>query len=133
MSKKGLSMLQSLLYQVLSTNQNLFRYVYSKRLFRQPQRGDFDQYMSLLRAVLQDASLAGNVIVLDALDKCEEVSHSLLIESLIATASQLRVKVLVTSRSESAVEIEPSIKMDLDYPNKNFDRDINRYLTTAVK
>ena len=133
MRNKGLSMLQSLLYQVLSTNQNLFQYVYNKQLFRQTQRGDFGQYMSLLRTVLQDASLSGTVIVLDALDECEEVSRSLLIQHLVAIASQSRVKVLVTSQSQSPVKIEPSIKMHLDHPNENVDRDINQYLRTATK
>ena len=44
-----------------------------------------------------------------------------------------RVKMLVTSRSQSAVEIEPSIRMTLGYLNEDIDRDINRYLTTSVK
>ncbi len=133
MRNKGLSMLKSLLYQVLATDQNLFHYVYGKQLFRQPQQGDFGQYIKLLSDVLQDASLSGTVIILDALDECEEASRSLLIKNLMAMASQSRVKVLVTSRSESAVKIEPSIKISLDCRNENVDRDINRYLTTAVK
>ena len=130
---KGLSVLQSLLYQVLSTDQRLFRYVHGKQFFRQPQRRDFDQYMKLLSAVLQDVSLSGTVIVLDACDECEEASRSLLIKSLVAIASQSRVKMLITSRSQSAVEIEPSIRMTLGYLDEDIDRDINRYLTTSVK
>ena len=78
-TNNGLRMLQSLLYQVLSTDQKLFRYVYGKQLFRQPQREDFGQYMDLLGVLLQDASLSGTVIVLDAFDDCEEASRSLLI------------------------------------------------------
>ena len=130
---KGFSVVQSLLYQLLSTDQNLFRCVRGKQIFRQPQRGDFGQYMKLLSAILQDASLSGTVIVLDALDECEEASRSLLIKSLLAIASLSRVKMLVTSRSQSAVEIEPSIRMTLNYLNEDIDRDINRYLTTSVK
>ena len=133
MRNKGLSVLQSLLYQVLSTDQKLFRYVRGKETFRQPQRGDFRQYMELLSAILQDASLSGTVIVLDAFDECEEASRLILIKSLVAIASQSRVKMLVTSRSQSAVEIEPSIRMTLDYLNEDIDRDINRYLTISVK
>ena len=130
---EGLSVLQSLLYQLLSADKKLFRCVRGKQLFRQPQRGDFGQYMKLLSTILQDASLSGTVIVLDALDECEEASRSLLIKSLLAIASLSRVKMLVTSRSQSAVEIEPSIRMTLDYLNEHIDRDINRYLTTSVK
>ena len=128
----GLSVLQSLLYQVLSTHQVFFRYVHGKQLFRRPQR-DFGQYMELLSAVLQDKSLSGTVIVLDALEECEKASRSLLIKNLKAIASQSKVKVLVTSRSISAVKIEPSIKINLDYPNEHVDRDINRYVITAVQ
>ena len=130
---KGFGVLQSLLYQVLSTDHKLFQYVYSKKLFRQPQRADFGQYMRLLSAVLRDASLSGTVIVLDALDECEEATRSLLINNLMAIGSQARVKVLVTSRWDSAVVIEPSIKIEMAYSNENVDRDINRYLTVAVK
>lgn len=130
---QGLSVLQSLLYQLLSTDQKLFRCVRGKQLFRQPQRGDFGQYMKLLSTILQDASLSGTVIVLDALDECEEASRSHIIKSLLAIASLSRVKLLVTSRSQSAVEIEPSIRMTLDYLNEDIDRDINRYLTTTIR
>ncbi|KAK0512397.1 hypothetical protein JMJ35_005525 [Cladonia borealis] len=129
----GLSVLQSLLYQVLNTDQKFFRYIHGKHLFRRPQRGDSGQYMELLSAVLQDASLSGTVIVLDALDECEEASRSLLIKHLKAIVSQSKIKVLVTSRSIPAKEIEPSIRIDLDYPNEHVDHDINRYVTTAVK
>ena len=129
----ALSVLQSLLYQVLSTDQKLFRHVHGKKIFRRPQQGDFGQYVELLRAVLQDASLSGTVIVLDGLDECEEAYRSLLIKNLKTIASQSSIKVLVTSRSDSAVKVEPSITICLDYPNETVDRDINRYLTTAVK
>ena len=36
---------------------------------------------------------------------------------------------LVTSRSISEVEIEPSIRIGLDYPNEHVNRDINRYVS----
>ena len=130
---QGISVLQSLLYQLLSTDQKFLPCVHGKQLFRQPQRGDFGQYMKLLSAILQDACLSRTVKVLDALDECEEASRSLLIKSWLAIASLSRVKMLVTSRSQSAVEIEPSIRMTLDYLNEDIDRDINRYLTTSVK
>ena len=71
--------------------------------------------------------------MLDALDECEEAYRSLLIKNLKTIASQSGVKVLITSRSDSAVKVEPSITICLDYPNETVDRDINRYLTTAVK
>ena len=129
----GLSVVQSLLYQVLSADQKFFRYIHGKQLFRRPQRADFGQYVELLSAMLQDKSLSQTVIVLDALDECEESSRSLLIKSLKAIASQPKIKVLVTSRSILAVDIEPSIKINMDYPNEHVDRDINRYVTTAVK
>ena len=89
--------------------------------------------MNLLSAILQDASLSGTVIVLDAFGECEEASRSLLIKTLVAIAFQSRVKLLVTSRSQPVVEIEPSIRMTLDYLNEDIVRDINRYLTTTVK
>ena len=129
----GLSVLQSLLYHVLSTDQKLFRYIHGKNIFHRPQQGDFGQYVELLRAVLQDPSLSGTVIVLDALDECEEASRSLLIKNLKTIASQSNVKMLVTSRSDSAVKVEPSITICMDSPNEAVDRDINRYLTIAVE
>ena len=129
----GLSVVQSLLYQVLSADHKFFRYFRGKQLFRRQQRGDFGQYMELLSVVLQDTSLSETVIVLDALDQCEESSHSLLIESMKAIASQSKVKVLFTSRSMPAVKIEPSIGTDMDYTNEHVKRDINRYGMTAVK
>ena len=131
--KSALSVVQSLLYQVLSADQKFFRYIHGKHLFRRPQRGGFRQYMELLSAVLQDPSLSETAIVLDALDKCEESSRSFLIESMKVIASQSKVKVLFTSRSLGAVKIEPSIKIDMDYPNEHVDRDISRYVATAVK
>ena len=129
----GLSVLQSLLYQILNTDQKFFRYIHGKQLFRRPQRGDAGQYMELLSAVLQDVSMAGTVIVLDALDECEEASRSLLINNLKAIVSQSEIKVLVTSRSIPAVDIEPSIRIDLDYQNEHVDLDISQYVMTAVK
>ena len=129
----GLSVVQSLLYQVLSADHKLSRYVRGKQLFRRQQRGDFSQYMELLSVVLQNTSLSETVIVLDALDQCEESSRSLLIESMKAIASQSKVKVLFTSRSIPAVNIEPTIKIDMDYTNEHVERDINRYVMTAVK
>ena len=129
----GLSVVQSLLYQVLSADQKFFRHVHGKHLVRRSQRGDLGQYMELLSAVLQDTSLAETVIVLDALDECEESSRSLLIESMKSIASQSKVKVLVTSRSIPAMKIEPSIRIMMDYPNEHVDNDINRYVMTAVK
>ncbi len=129
----GLSVVQSLLYQVLSADQKFFRHVHGKQLFRRSQRGDLGQYMELLSAVLQDTSLSETVIVLDALDECEESSRSLLVESMKSIASQSKVKVLVTSRSIPAMKIEPSIKMNMDYLNEHIDSDINHYVTTAVK
>ena len=126
-------MVQSLLYQVLSADHKFFRYVRGKQLFRRQLRGDFGQYMELLSVVLQDTSLSETVIVLDALNQCEESSRSLLIESMKAIASQSKVKVLFTSRSIPAVKIEPSIGIDMDYTNEHVECDINRYVMTAVK
>ena len=129
----GLSVVQSLLYQVLSADHKFFRYVRGKQLFRRQQQGDFGQYMELLRVVLQGTSLSETVIVLDALDQCEESPRSLFIESMKAIAYQSKVKVLFTSRSIPAVKIEPSIGIDMDYTNEHVERDINRYVMTAVK
>ena len=131
--KSELSVVQSLLYQMLSANQKFFRHVHGKQLFRRPQRGDFRQYMELLSAVLKDPSLSETVIVIDSLDKCEETSRSLLVESMKVLLSQSKVKVLVTSRSLPAVKIEPFIKIDMEYQNEHVDRDISRYVVTAVK
>ena len=133
MRNSGLSVVQSLLYQVLSAHQKFFRYVHGKQLFRRPQRGNLGQYMELLSAMLQDKALSETVIVLDALDECEESSRSLLIKTLKTIASQPKVKVLITSRSVPTMEVEPSIKINLDYPNEHVDRDINRYVATAVR
>ena len=78
-------------------------------------------------------SLSETVIVLDALDQCEEPSRSLIIKSMKAIASQSKVKVLFTSRSMPAVKIEPSIGIDMDYTNEHVERDINRFVMTSVK
>ena len=131
--RKGLCVLQSLLFQILSTDKKLFRHVRGKQIFRQPQRGDFGQYMKLLSVILRDTSSSGTVILIDAFDECEEASCSLLIRNLVAIASRSRVRLLVTSRSQSVVGIEPSIRMTLDYLNEDIYSDINRYLTTTVK
>ena len=40
---------------------------------------------------------------------------------------------LITSRSLPAVKIEPFIKIDMEYQNEHVDRDISRYVATAVK
>ena len=70
--KSGLSVMQSLLHRILSTEQGLFELIYSKPIFSRPQQDDFGQFVEILNAILHDPSPQDAIVVLDALDDHEE-------------------------------------------------------------
>ena len=127
----GLSVLHSLLYQILSTKQELFRYVHGKPIFSQPQRGNFGQYAEVLRAILRDPSLKGTIIVLDALDECVPTSQLEIIDTLLNLADQSSIQLLVTSRPNR--DARPSLLLDLSQSVEHVEVDIKGYVQTAVR
>lgn len=127
----GLSVLHSLLYQLLSTEQELFRYVHGKPIFSQPQRGNFGQYAEVLSAILRDPSLKGTIIVLDALDECEPASQLNIIDTLLNLADQSSIQLLVTSRPNQ--DAKPSLMLDLSQSVEHVEVDIKGYVQTAIR
>ena len=126
----GLSVLQSLLYQILSADQKLFRYLHGKTVFSQPERGDFRQYAELFSAILRDPSLRGTIIVLDALDECELKSQDKIIDMLSNLANQSNIQLLVTSKPNKS--FQPRLVLDLNESVEHVDVDIKTYVETAV-
>ena len=127
----GLSVLQSLLYQILSTNQELFKHVHGKSVFSRPEGGDFGHYAELLNAILRDPSSIGTIIVLDALDECEPTSQEKIIDMLSNLANQSSIQLLVTSRPDT--RFKPRLMLDLSESVEHFEVDIKSYVETAVK
>lgn len=127
----GLSVLQSLLYQILSADQKLFRYVHGKTVFSQPERGDFGQYAEIFSAILRDPSLRGTIIVLDALDECELKSQDMIIDMLSNLANQSKIQLLVTSRPNK--RFQPRLVLDLSESVEHVEVDIKTYVETAVR
>lgn len=127
----GLSVLHSLLYQILSTEQELFRYVHGKPIFSQPQRGNFGQYAEVLSAILRDPSLKGTVIVLDALDECSPASQLKIIDTLLNIADQSSIQLLVTSRPNQNANAR--FLLDLSQSVEHVEVDIKGYVETAIR
>ena len=127
----GLSVLHSLLYQILSTEPELFRYIHSKPIFSRPQRGDFGQYAKVLSAILRDPSLKGTIIVLDALDECGDASQLKIIDMLMNLAVQSSIQLLVTSRPDQSPN--PNFLLDLSGSVEHVELDIKRYVKTAIR
>ncbi len=126
-----LIVLQSLLYQILSKEQELFKYIHGKPIFTQPQRSKFGQYVEILKEILYDPTLHGTIIILDALDECDEESRQPILEVLSALDEQSRTQLLITSRSEW--DFKPYLTMDLNDSIKHVNLDIEKYVQTAVK
>ena len=126
----GLSVLQSLLYQILSANQELFRYIRGKTIFSRPGRSDFVQYAEVLSAMLRDSSLKGTIIVLDALDRCWE-SENGIIDMLSNLANRSSIQLLVTSRPDK--RFRPRLVLDLSESVDHIEFDIKQYVETAVR
>ena len=126
----GLSVLHSLLYQILSTDQRLVRYVHSKPFFSQPQRGNLGQYTEVLSTILRDPSLKGTIIVLDALDECGPTSQLKIVDMLSNLADESSIQLLVTSRPIE--RITPKLMLDLSKSKDHVEIDIKRYVETAV-
>lgn len=127
----GLSVLHSLLYQILSTEPELFRYIHGKRIFSRPQRGDFGQYAEVLSAVLRDQSLRGTIIVLDALDECGAASQLKIIDMLMNLADQSSIQLLVTSRPNQSLNL--NFLLDLSGSVEHLELDIKSYVKTAIR
>ena len=127
----GLSVLQSLLYQILSANQELVRYVRGKTVYSRPERNDFGQYAELLSTILRDPSLGETIIVLDALDECGPASQDKLIDMLSDLVNQSSVQLLVTSRPIE--RFKPSLTLDLSESEEHVEYDIKKYVETEVR
>ena len=127
----GLSVLQSLLYQILSADQKLYKSIYGKTVFSRPERGDFGQYAELFSAILRDPSLRGTIIVIDALDQCEINSQYKIIKMLSDLANKSNIQLLVTSRPDE--RLKPRLTLDLSGSVEHVDVDIKRYVETAVR
>ena len=126
----GLSVLHSLIFQVLSTKQNLFKYLHGKSVFSKPEQGDFSQWAEVLSAILRDPSLEGTIIVLDALDECEPASQHEIFDVLSALADQAKIRLLVTSRPQDG--FQPDLLLDLSGCVENVNLDVQRYIETAI-
>ena len=125
-----LSVLHSLIYQVLSTEQSLFRYLRGRSVFLNPEQGDFGQYAEVLSGILRDPSLRGTIIVLDALDECGPTSQHKIIDVLSRLADQASIRLLVTSRPQKRVR--PGLLLNLNVSVENVDLDIKRYVQAEV-
>ena len=127
----GIGVLQSLLYQIISIDRKLFRYIYGKTVFSRPERGGFRQYMGLLSAILRDPSLRGTIIVLDALDECGSTSREKIVELLSNLANESSIQLLITSRPMR--RLESRLMLDLGESTEYFEMDIKTYVVTAVR
>lgn len=127
----GLSALQSLLYQILSTEQDLFKYIHRKPIFSRPRWTEFGQYVEVLNEISHDPSLHGTVIILDALDECEEDSRQPIFEMLSTLAEQSSIQLLVTSRSQW--DHKPYLTINLNDSVEHVKLDVEKYVKTAVK
>ena len=127
----GLSVLHSLLYQILSTDRELFRYLYGKPIFSQPQQGNFGQYAEVLSATLRDPSLRETIIVLDALDECGLQSQLKIKDLLETLTEQSSIQLLVTSRPSTI--LKPRFLLDLSESMEHVKLDIKIYVETAVE
>ena len=127
----SLSVLQSLLYQILSTEQDLFRYIHGKPIFSRPQQGNFGQYAEVLSAILRDPSLRGTIIVLDALDECGPTSQLKIIDMLSNLAYQSSIQLLVTSRPNK--DPNSNFLLDLSKSEEHDELDIKRYAEEAIR
>ena len=132
----GLSFLQSLLYQILCVEQDMFKYIHDKRIFNRPQLGTFDQYSEVFKVVLCDLSLSDTVIIIDALDQSESESRQSIC-NLLSTLTQLsNMKILFTSNKRwgvAASGIKPQLTLDLDESITKLNCDIEKYVQAAVK
>jgi len=127
----GLSVLQSLLYQILSTKRDLFKFVHANSIFPRPQQGGFVQYMDILNAVLQDSSMLGTIIILDALDECEEESRQPIYKFFSTLAEGSNIQLLVTSRPINYPRTHPVL--DLSQSAEHVNIDVKRYVQAALK
>lgn len=126
----GLSVLQSLIYQILSADQKLFRHIYGKTVFSRPEQGDFGQYAEIFNAILRDPSMKGTFIVLDALDECELNPRDRIIDILTNLANQSNIQLLLTSRPNE--NLNARLMLNLSGSAEHVDVDIKTYVKTAV-
>jgi ankyrin repeat protein len=127
----GFSVLQSLLYQILSKEPDLFKYIHKKPLFSRPQQTKFSQYVEILNRILRDPSLQGTVIILDALDECDEEYGETISKVLSALVEQQGIQLLVTSRLKW--DCSRYLIIDMKDSMKDVKHDVEKYVITAVE
>lgn len=138
--KSATSVLRGLLYRIVMEKPAVFNRIQSK--YDIAGRGLFEDVNSfyamseILHEVIQDLSLPGVVLVIDALDECEEGLPQLL-DLIGQTAALPRVKWLVSSRcrpdiSDQLKQTKGLLNLDLEIYSQHVSNAVDYYIEEKV-
>jgi ankyrin repeat protein len=128
--RDGKAILRSLIFQIITSRRKLIRYVKSAYDIQGPHVVEnFNELWRIFTAIASDKRVGPIIVIVDAIDECEESTRSRFLESVSALISKAqsttnlgppRIKFLVTSRpllgrryTANLLEIEDVHKDDL--------------------
>jgi len=121
--------LQSFLYQILTHDPSLFRYIYGTQIFRSAE-GNFWQFQQAFNMILNNLKYGPTDIVIDAIDECDERSHRTLCGFLTSFESVQTVRVILTSRP--VPELRPPLCINLNTSSEYHEKDLRIAMRRAV-
>ena len=131
--RHGIDMIRSLLFQILSIDRRLFKYVYGNTSFPEAH-GNCTQLAQPLEAILFDGGLGNVYIFIDALDECEQESQSDVMDLVKALSRSAKVRIVITSRPTPSLWSRSNLwsEIDLRQAPQHVDIDIAGYVHVEV-